>query len=57
MAASLTIEEDRGTYVGSAHLHEGYYAGDFTRTAFPHASLHNRSSRPSHLGAFSAPSR
>lgn len=29
MAASITIEEERGTYVGSPHPHNGYYAGDF----------------------------
>ena len=32
MAASLTIEEERGTYVRSPHHpHNGYYAGDFSR--------------------------
>jgi hypothetical protein len=32
MAASLTIEEERGTYLPTAHLHQhnGYYAGDFS---------------------------
>ena len=28
MAASITIEEESGTYVGHAHPHNGYYAGD-----------------------------
>ncbi|QIX27155.1 hypothetical protein ncot_11515 [Nocardioides sp. JQ2195] len=27
----LTIEEDRGTYTGRLHPHNGYYAGDFSR--------------------------
>ena len=29
MAASLVIEEERGTFVRSVHPHNGYYAGDF----------------------------
>ena len=28
----FTIEEDSGTYTGSLRRHDGYYAGDFTRT-------------------------
>jgi hypothetical protein len=28
----FTIEEDSGTYTGSRRRHNGYYAGDFTRT-------------------------
>ena len=36
MAATLIIEEERGTYVGSpCHPHNGYYAGDFSRRPFP----------------------
>ena len=32
MAASITVEEERGTYVRSPrHPHNGYYAGDFSR--------------------------
>jgi hypothetical protein len=31
MAASITIEEERGTYLRSPHPHNGYYAGDFSR--------------------------
>src|SRR4051794_32139025 len=27
----FTIEEDSGTYTGSIHPHNGYYAADFTR--------------------------
>ena len=30
MAASLIIEEERGTYDRTVHAHNGYYAGDFT---------------------------
>jgi hypothetical protein len=30
MAASLMIEEERGTRVRSMHPHNGYYAGDFS---------------------------
>jgi hypothetical protein len=35
MAASITVEEQQGTYVCSPHPHNGYYAGDFTRTTVP----------------------
>ena len=40
MAASITIEEERGTYVRTPHRHNGYYAADFSRpdlrgSAFP----------------------
>lgn len=31
MAATRCIEEERGTYVGFVHQHNGYYAGDFSR--------------------------
>lgn len=32
MAASISIEEERGTYRRSPHHpHNGYYAGDFSR--------------------------
>ena len=27
----FTIEEESGTYTGTLHTHNGYYAGDFTR--------------------------
>lgn len=33
MAASIVIEEERGTYTRSPHPHNGYYAGDFGRTS------------------------
>lgn len=39
MAASITIEEERGTYVGSPHPHNGYYAGDFSRFPAPVGSV------------------
>ena len=29
----FTIEEDSGTYTGSLPRHNGYYAGDFSRSA------------------------
>jgi len=29
MTARIAIEEERGTFVGSRHPHNGYYAGDF----------------------------
>jgi hypothetical protein len=31
MAASLAIEEERGTHARSPHPHPGYYAGGFGR--------------------------
>lgn len=31
MSASITVEEERGTYRRSPHPHNGYYAGDFSR--------------------------
>jgi hypothetical protein len=31
MAASIVVEEERGTYTGTpSHPHNGYYAGEFT---------------------------
>jgi len=39
MAASITIEEERGTYAGSPHPHNGYYAGDFSRFPAPVGSV------------------
>jgi hypothetical protein len=32
MTQMFTIEEESGTYTGSRHSHNGYYAGDFSRT-------------------------
>jgi hypothetical protein len=32
MTEMFTIEEESGTYTGSVHTHNGYYAGDFTHT-------------------------
>ena len=31
MAATRLIEQEHGVYVGTAHAHNGYYAGDFGR--------------------------
>jgi hypothetical protein len=33
MAASIFIEQESGTYTGFRHPHNGYYAGDFSRTS------------------------
>lgn len=30
MAASITVEEERGTSARSVHPHNGYWAGDFS---------------------------
>jgi hypothetical protein len=30
MAATRIIEEERGTFTGTVHAHQGYYAGDFS---------------------------
>jgi hypothetical protein len=35
MATTLLIEEERGTCTGRIHPHNGYYAGDFSRTEHP----------------------
>jgi hypothetical protein len=34
----LTIEEESGTYTGPVRRHNGYYAGDFSRTPMRTAS-------------------
>ena len=38
MTEMFTIEEESGTYTGSLHRHNGYYAGDFTRNPVRSAS-------------------
>jgi hypothetical protein len=38
MTEMFTIEEDSGTYTGSLRRHNGYYAGDFTRSPMRTAS-------------------
>ena len=50
MAATITVEEERGTYVRSPHRHNGYYAGDFSNLdltvpfrATTYASVRNES--------------
>jgi hypothetical protein len=35
MAASLNFEEEHGTYTGTLHPHNGYYAGDFSARPLP----------------------
>jgi hypothetical protein len=37
MTEMFTIEEESGTYTGPTHRHNGYYAGDFSRTPMPTA--------------------
>jgi hypothetical protein len=32
MAQSLVVEEESGTFRGVVHPHNGYYAGDFSKT-------------------------
>jgi hypothetical protein len=32
MSQMFTIEEESGTFSGTVHQHNGYYAGDFSRT-------------------------
>ena len=34
----FTIEEESGTFTGPARRHDGYYAGDFSRTPMCTAS-------------------
>jgi hypothetical protein len=38
MTEMFTIEEESGTYTGSLHRHNGYYAGDFSRDPVRSAS-------------------
>jgi hypothetical protein len=58
MATSLLIEEERGTYTGVLHGHNGYYAGTFTTTpaetettppAAPLAQVHQLTLRPDQI--------
>ena len=39
MAASIVIEEERGTFTRSSHLHNGDYAGDFRAVRSSEPSL------------------
>jgi hypothetical protein len=40
LTGSITgTEDERGTYVGTRHHHNGYYAGDFSGRPFPTAPL------------------
>jgi hypothetical protein len=44
MAASLSIEEESGTYTARfSHPHNGYYAGDFSQTSRPGSELRSSS--------------
>jgi hypothetical protein len=45
MASTRIIEEERGTYRGSVHPHNGYWAGDFS-TRVPVTSGANRPTAP-----------
>jgi hypothetical protein len=33
MAATIAIEDECGTFDGTVHGHNGYYAGDFSATS------------------------
>ncbi len=39
MAASILIEEERGTFSRCSHPHNGYYAGDFRAVRATEPSL------------------
>lgn len=41
MAATRYIEEERGTFTGVVHAHNGYYAGDFRRRAASRPGVFN----------------
>jgi hypothetical protein len=47
MATALLIEEERGTYTGHYHAHNGYYAGDFSRRQEPESPATRSHTRPS----------
>lgn len=47
MAAALVIEEERGTYTGHYHAHNGYYAGDFSGRQDPEPPATRSHTRPS----------
>jgi hypothetical protein len=53
MAASLSIEEEFGTYTTRRHPHNGYYAGDFSETTrtdrSPRTPRNTRGSRGSRI--------
>ena len=46
MAASISIEEDRGTYFGSPHPHNGYYAGEPPPQTAPPSATPARTAGP-----------
>jgi hypothetical protein len=35
MAATIAIEDECGTFLGTVHTHNGYYAGDFSLDSSP----------------------
>jgi hypothetical protein len=35
MAATIAIEDECGTFAGTVHTHNGYYAGDFAAASSP----------------------
>jgi hypothetical protein len=51
MTASRFVEEEQGTYTGSRHPHNGYYAGDFsTDSGRPgRSATFSSSTRPTHF--------
>ena len=56
MAASLSIEEESGTYTARfRHPHNGYYAGDFSQISRSGSEL--RDFDPGHLAGVSNPDR
>jgi hypothetical protein len=56
MATSLVIEEESGTCTGYVHPHNGYYAGDFSRTVATVFEL-NATVLPLHREVVDAPVR
>jgi hypothetical protein len=40
------IESESGTYTAPARRHDGYYAGDFSRTPFEWTRLYTSETRP-----------
>jgi hypothetical protein len=52
MAASISIEQESGTFTGRVHPHNGYYAGDFSTVQYVapapwHAPIAASDTRPS----------
>ena len=51
MARALVIEEEFGTSRGHVHPHDGYYAGDFSRSTYGAPNLAPLASRFSDGGS------